>query len=103
MKTKLLYHENSFTYECTARVVAVEGDEVALDATVFYPGGGGQMADHGTVSWYNYQDQIEASVIEVRGNPIRVQEAIIIRRTARRLQNTNSWRVCTVGCQQEPC
>ncbi|TMC87132.1 MAG: alanyl-tRNA editing protein [Chloroflexi bacterium] len=63
MKTKLLYHENSFTYECTARVVAVEGDEVALDATVFYPGGGGQMADHGTVSWYNYQDQIEASVI----------------------------------------
>jgi len=63
MKTKLLYHENSFTYECTARVVAVEGDEVALDATVFYPGGGGQMADHGTISWYNYQDEIEASVI----------------------------------------
>lgn len=61
MKTKLLYHENSFTFECTAKVVAVEGDEVALDATVFYPGGGGQMADHGTISWDDYQ--IEASVL----------------------------------------
>ena len=51
MKTKLLYHTNSFTYECTAKVVAVDGDDIALDATVFYPGGGGQMADHGVISW----------------------------------------------------
>ena len=49
MKTKLLYHENSFTFECSATVIAVEGDEVALDATVFFPGGGGQMADNGTI------------------------------------------------------
>jgi misacylated tRNA(Ala) deacylase len=58
MKTKLLYHTNSFTYECTATVVAVEGDEVALDATVFYPGGG-QMADRGAIAW----DDQQATVI----------------------------------------
>lgn len=61
MKTKLLYHTNSFTYECTAKVVAVDGDDIALDATVFYPGGGGQMADRGTITWLN-QDY-PASVI----------------------------------------
>ncbi len=51
MKTKLLYHENSYTFECSAKVVAVEGDEIALDATVFFPGGGGQMPDHGIITW----------------------------------------------------
>jgi misacylated tRNA(Ala) deacylase len=61
MKTKLLYHTNSFTYECTAKVVAVNGDDIALDATVFYPGGGGQMADRGQITWKN-QD-FPASVI----------------------------------------
>jgi misacylated tRNA(Ala) deacylase len=57
MKTRLLYHENSFTYECSAKVVDVEGDEVALDATVFFPGGGGQMPDHGIISWDNRQNE----------------------------------------------
>lgn len=53
MKTKLLYHENSYTFECSAKVVEVEGDEIALDATVFFPGGGGQMPDHGIITWNN--------------------------------------------------
>ena len=53
MKTKLLYHENSYTFECSAKVVEVEGDEIALDATVFFPGGGGQMPDHGIITWDN--------------------------------------------------
>lgn len=62
MKTKLLYQTNSYTYECSAKVVAVSGDEVALDATIFYPGGGGQMADRGTLSWDQtaYQSHIIA-------------------------------------------
>ncbi len=51
MKTKLLYHDNSFMFECSATVVAIENDEIALDATVFYPGGGGQLPDHGSISW----------------------------------------------------
>ena len=70
MKTRLLYHENSFTYECTAKVVAVEGDEIALDATVFYPGGGGQMADHGMISWNNKESEANVIAMNKRGNVV---------------------------------
>jgi misacylated tRNA(Ala) deacylase len=68
MKTKLLYHTNSFTYECTATVVAVEGDEVALDATIFYPGGGGQMADRGIISWENRRNEASVIAMNKRGD-----------------------------------
>lgn len=61
MKTKLLCLENSYMYECSAKVVEGDGDEIALDATVFYPGGGGQMPDRGTIVWDNRQQ--EGSVI----------------------------------------
>jgi misacylated tRNA(Ala) deacylase len=60
MKTKLLYHTHSFMYECTARVVAVERDSIALDATIFYPGGGGQMADRGSLSWHGHSANVIA-------------------------------------------
>ena len=55
MKTKLLYHDDSFMFESTATVMAVEGDEIALDATIFYPGGGGQLPDHGLMTWGHTQ------------------------------------------------
>lgn len=70
LKTKLLYHENSFTYECSATVIAVEGDDIALDATVFFPGGGGQMADCGTVSWNNHEDWSDVIALNKRGDVV---------------------------------
>ncbi len=47
--TRLLYHEDSYLSTFDAGVVAVEGNAVALDATAFFPGGGGQMADRGAL------------------------------------------------------
>jgi misacylated tRNA(Ala) deacylase len=70
MKTKLIYLENSYTYECSARVVAVEGDEVALDATIFYPGGGGQMADHGVLTWDHGRQQAQVMALHKRGDVV---------------------------------
>jgi misacylated tRNA(Ala) deacylase len=67
MKTKLIYLDNSFTYECSARVVAAEGDEVALDATIFYPGGGGQMADRGSISWGDGRQEARVIAMNKRG------------------------------------
>ncbi len=45
--TTLLYATDSYLSGFTAHVVATDGRAVALDQTAFYPGGGGQMADHG--------------------------------------------------------
>jgi misacylated tRNA(Ala) deacylase len=49
METRTLYATDSAIREFEARVVAVEGSEVALDQTAFYPGGGGQPHDLGTL------------------------------------------------------
>ena len=45
--TTLLYATDSYLRAFEAHVVAADGRLVALDQTAFYPGGGGQMADHG--------------------------------------------------------
>jgi len=49
--TEQLFREDSYLKECDAVVVAVDGDTIVLDRTVFYPMGGGQAADTGTIDW----------------------------------------------------
>jgi misacylated tRNA(Ala) deacylase len=48
--TEPLYHTDAYLKEFEATVAAVEGSAIALDRTAFYPGGGGQPNDVGTVS-----------------------------------------------------
>ena len=48
--TELLYQTDAYLRTFTARVIAVEGSMVALDRTAFYPTGGGQPHDTGTLS-----------------------------------------------------
>ena len=57
-----LYHHDSYLREMEAVVVRVEGNRLALDQTVFYAQSGGQLADHGTLSWTGAQ----ARVIDIR-------------------------------------
>ena len=51
--TDLLYQTDSYLREFDAAVVAVDAEagRVALDRTAFYPGGGGQPADLGTLAF----------------------------------------------------
>ena len=48
--TEALYHSDAYLKEFDAVVTAVEGHAVALDRTAFYPGGGGQPNDQGTLA-----------------------------------------------------
>jgi misacylated tRNA(Ala) deacylase len=48
--TELLYLADAYLTECSARVAAVDGNRVALDRTIFYPTGGGQPHDTGTLA-----------------------------------------------------
>jgi misacylated tRNA(Ala) deacylase len=49
MTTELLYLRDAYLREFDARVIAIQGAEVALDRTAFYPTGGGQPHDTGTL------------------------------------------------------
>jgi len=49
--TEHLYSRDSYVREFEAVVTAADGQAVALDRTAFYPGGGGQPNDVGTLAW----------------------------------------------------
>jgi misacylated tRNA(Ala) deacylase len=49
--TEQLYATDSYLQEFDATVTAIDGQAVALDRTAFYPGGGGQPNDTGTLTW----------------------------------------------------
>lgn len=49
-KTNKRYYEDPSLWECIGRVVKVDANHVELDSTVAYPEGGGQDADHGTLT-----------------------------------------------------
>jgi len=62
VETDLAYLRDAYLRADDAIVLAADGDRVALDRTIFYPTGGGQPHDTGTVTW-----GIEsAGVVDVR-------------------------------------
>ena len=66
MMTKKLYLESieaAYLEEFTAEVIAIQDNKVVLDQTLFYPLGGGQNWDLGTIDGPNGK----MNVIEVRG------------------------------------
>lgn len=46
---ELLFREDPYLQACEATVIAVHGEAIELDRTVFYPLGGGQPGDIGTI------------------------------------------------------
>lgn len=76
MQTRKLYYEDCLQQEFTARVLSCEEKDglwqVVLDATAFYPEGGGQACDRGTLGGVNVlqvQQQGE-TVLHLCDNPL---------------------------------
>ena len=60
--TEELFREDSYRRNCDATVVAIDGNSLILDRTVFYPLGGGQPGDTGTLTW----DSGSAAIVDTR-------------------------------------
>ncbi|MFA4668218.1 alanyl-tRNA editing protein [Pyrococcus kukulkanii] len=48
--TRKLYYENAYLKEAKAKVLEIKDNALLLDQTIFYPTGGGQPHDRGTIS-----------------------------------------------------
>ncbi len=87
--TAELFLEDAYLREFSARVEGLNGREVILERTVFYPGGGGQPADKGSLG----VGPIQASVVDVRregGDIIHVLDGAIPG-TVKELNGTLDW------------
>jgi misacylated tRNA(Ala) deacylase len=87
--TEELFLKDSYTREFEARVVALEGREVILDRTAFYPGGGGQPADKGSLGI----GPVEASAVDARREGENIVHVLdrAIPDTVRDLKGTLDW------------
>ena len=56
--TEHLYQIDGYTKEFDAAVTATDGQALTLDRTAFYPGGGGQPHDLGTLDWEGGMAQV---------------------------------------------
>jgi misacylated tRNA(Ala) deacylase len=87
--TEELFSDDSYTREFEARVVKLDGREVILDRTAFYPGGGGQPADKGSLGI----GPVRADVVDARrerGHVVHVLDTAIPD-TVRNLKGTLDW------------
>jgi len=82
METRKLFYEDSHMRSFTARVIGCEqtdkGWAVILDATAFYPEGGGQDCDHGVLGGAQVLDvrERDGQIIHLCDKPLSVGETV---------------------------
>src|SRR5438270_676016 len=58
--TELIYPRDSYVKEFSAAVESVDGNNVILSKTAFYPGGGGQPCDMGVMTFGTEKSSVVA-------------------------------------------
>ena len=73
MPTTPLFRDDATLQSCEANVVSVDGTHVTLDRSVFYPAGGGQPGDTGTLGSATVLDTIKGdneTIVHVCEGPL---------------------------------
>lgn len=85
-----LFLEDAYLKDFEARVTGLAGREVVLDRTAFYPGGGGQPADKGSLGI----GPVRANVVDVRRERASIVHVLdnAIPQTVRTLRGELDWR-----------
>jgi len=60
-----LFHQDSYLRSCEAQVTRIDGEWVEFDQSVFYPLGGGQPGDTGSLSAQTFQ----VAIVDTRKGP----------------------------------
>ncbi len=83
METEKLYYKDPYIKEFPATVLSCEevkgAYKVVLDCTAFYPEGGGQPADHGTLDGVSVTDVHEKDgvIFHTCGGPVEIGKTVI--------------------------
>lgn len=90
--TELLYQDDSYTQAFEAKVLALDNDNhgVIIDRTAFFPGGGGQLPDFGTLTG---EDQIfkVKRVKKISGKLVHLIEGEHLPKVGSQLQGQIDW------------
>jgi misacylated tRNA(Ala) deacylase len=65
--TQKLYKEDAYLKINTSKVIACINNVVILESSIFYPRGGGQPGDTGTLSWGNQVAKVIDTIINETG------------------------------------
>ncbi|MDR1690593.1 MAG: alanyl-tRNA editing protein [Candidatus Methanoplasma sp.] len=77
--TEEIFRRDGYAFEFESNVLSVEADEVELDITAFYPGGGGQVCDTGTIRGLEVKETYYKAgkiVHKVPGNDLRKGDVV---------------------------